>query len=290
MASSKIMKSSNTRNSDLSKRSSTSSSSSTKQQQQALTDASKFASAMTVDGILRNVYNTTTASTTDATLLDAQITLVDTNSNLIANENDQNGAVSAGAMKSVDDVWREIVSGEKKEMKEEAIDEMMTLEDFLAKAGAVEDSAGGGDVDVKAVATVTERLSGGVYAFDQPAAASPFQVEGAIVGFGNGVEVVGGRGKRGRMMLEPLDKAAQQRQRRMIKNRESAARSRERKQAYQVELESLAVRLEEENEQLLKEKAERTKERYKQLVEKVVPVVEKKRPPHVLRRVRSMEW
>ncbi|ESR47708.1 BZIP domain-containing protein [Citrus sinensis] len=290
MASSKIMKSSNTRNSDLSKRSSTASSSSTKQQQEALTDASKFASAMTVDGILRNVYNTTTALTTDATLLDAQITLVDTNSNLIANENDQNGAVSAGAMKSVDDVWREIVSGEKKEMKEEAIDEMMTLEDFLAKAGAVEDSAGGDDMDVKAFANVTERLSGGVYAFDQPAAASPFQVEGAIVGFGNGVEVVGGRGKRGRVMLEPLDKAAQQRQRRMIKNRESAARSRERKQAYQVELESLAVRLEEENEQLLKEKAERTKERYKQLMEKVVPVVEKKRPPRVLRRVQSAEW
>ncbi|KAL9446443.1 hypothetical protein AB3S75_014161 [Citrus x aurantiifolia] len=290
MASSKIMKSSNTRNSDLSKRSSTASSSSTKQQQEALTDVSKFASAMTVDGILRNVYNTTTASTTDATLLDAQITLVDTNSNLIANENDQNGAVSAGAMKSVDDVWREIVSGEKKEMKEEAIDEMMTLEDFLAKAGAVEDSAGGDDMDVKAFANVTERLSGGVYAFDQPAAVSPFQVEGAIVGFGNGVEVVGGRGKRGRVMLEPLDKAAQQRQRRMIKNRESAARSRERKQAYQVELESLAVRLEEENEQLLKEKAERTKERYNQLMEKVVPVVEKERPPRVLRRVQSAEW
>ncbi|KAJ6930877.1 hypothetical protein NC652_014407 [Populus alba x Populus x berolinensis] len=52
--------------------------------------------------------------------------------------------------------------------------------------------------------------------------------------------------------MEPLDKAAQQRQRRMIKNRESAARSRERKQAYQVELESLAVRLEEENEHCLK--------------------------------------
>ncbi|KAG5126101.1 hypothetical protein JHK82_026936 [Glycine max] len=54
--------------------------------------------------------------------------------------------------------------------------------------------------------------------------------------------------------LPTLDKAAQQRQRRMIKNRESAARSRERKQAYQVELESLAVKLEEENDKLLKEK------------------------------------
>uniref|UniRef100_A0A803LHZ7 Uncharacterized protein n=1 Tax=Chenopodium quinoa TaxID=63459 RepID=A0A803LHZ7_CHEQI len=50
--------------------------------------------------------------------------------------------------------------------------------------------------------------------------------------------------------------------------------------AYQVELESLAMKLEEENEQLLREK----------LMEKVVPVVEKKRPPRVLRRVRSMQW
>ena len=63
-----------------------------------------------------------------------------------------------------------------------------------------------------------------------------YTVEGSIVGFGNGVEVAGsggggGRGKRGRtVVMEPLDKAAQQRQRRMIKNRESAARSRERKQ------------------------------------------------------------
>jgi ABA responsive element binding factor len=63
-------------------------------------------------------------------------------------------------------------------------------------------------------------------------------VEGSVIGFGNGngngVEVVEGgrRGKRGRPVLEQLDKAAQQRQRRMIKNRESAARSRERKQVY----------------------------------------------------------
>lgn len=74
----------------------------------------------------------------------------------------------------------------------------------------------------------------------------------------------------------------------MIKNRESAARSRERKQAYQVELEALAVKLEEENEQLLREKAERTKKRYKQLMEKVVPIVERRRPPRMLRRVRLM--
>uniref|UniRef100_A0A2N9I5L2 BZIP domain-containing protein n=1 Tax=Fagus sylvatica TaxID=28930 RepID=A0A2N9I5L2_FAGSY len=100
----------------------------------------------------------------------------------------------------------------------------MTLEDFLVKAGAVE------EVQVDDMKMKEERLS-----------------------------LSGVRAKRHRSssitnVLEPLDKAAQQRQRRMIKNRESAARSRERKQAYQVELESLAVRLEEENELLLKEK------------------------------------
>ncbi|KAK3230114.1 hypothetical protein Dsin_001995 [Dipteronia sinensis] len=246
---------------------------------------------MTVDGILRNVYNATTASSApDATLLDAQITLIDTQSSIHhPASQSRNAAVlgsTIGVPKTVDEVWREIVSGEsqKKEMKEEAAeDEMMTLEDFLAKAGAVDEA------DVKAV---TDRLSGsGVYAFDPAPPGSPFRVEGgSIMGFGNGVDRVSGRGKRGRVMLEPLDKAAQQRQRRMIKNRESAARSRERKQAYQVELESLAVKLEEENELLMKEKAERARERYKQLMEKVIPVAEKQRPARVLRRVHSMQW
>ncbi|CAL5209381.1 unnamed protein product [Lathyrus oleraceus] len=166
--------------------------------------------------------------------------------------------------RTVDDVWRDIVAGDHRECKEEIPDEMMTLEDFLVKAGAVD----GEDVDgdVKMSIPMTENLSGsGVFSLD-----ASFQgiesVEGSVAGFGNGVEVVeGGKGKRGRPVMEQLDKAAQQRQRRMIKNRESAARSRERKQAYQVELESLAVKLEEENDRLIKEKAERKKERFKQL-------------------------
>ncbi|KNA03313.1 hypothetical protein SOVF_210400 [Spinacia oleracea] len=36
--------------------------------------------------------------------------------------------------------------------------------------------------------------------------------------------------------------------------------------------------------------AKRKNERFKQLMEKVVPVVEKRRPPRALRRVRSMQW
>lgn len=130
------------------------------------------------------------------------------------------------------------MSGEaRKGCKEEVPDDLMTLEDFLARAGAVEED------DIKDMPLAmpppeTERLSGGVFSFDPMPQLSPFssidKVEGSIIGFGNGVEMVGsggvGRGKRGRAVLEPMDKVAQQRQRRMIKNRESAARSRERKQ------------------------------------------------------------
>ncbi|XP_058735683.1 ABSCISIC ACID-INSENSITIVE 5-like protein 3 isoform X2 [Vicia villosa] len=50
-----------------------------------------------------------------------------------------------------------------------------------------------------------------------------------------------------------LDKAAIQKQKRMIKNRESAARSRERKQAYTNELERVVKQLETENKLLIEE-------------------------------------
>ncbi|XP_050212915.1 G-box-binding factor 4-like isoform X2 [Mercurialis annua] len=271
---------------------------------------------MTPDGILLNSHASSlfpnSNSATDSTLLDAQITLMDNptpppqpiDTVVASNQTNFNQHNSSSNNKTVDEVWREIVSG-RKEMKEEQSDEMMTLEDFLAKAGAV-DVVGEEDVDedddVKMPLPLTSS-SGGMYAFDHhqipvSTSSNAFQIldkiEGSIVTFGNGGGSGGsglGRGKRGRsLMMEPLDKAAQQRQRRMIKNRESAARSRERKQAYQVELESLAVKLEEENEQLLKEKEERNKERFKQLMEKVVPVVEKRRPPRMLRRVHSMQW
>ncbi|XP_059642957.1 ABSCISIC ACID-INSENSITIVE 5-like protein 2 [Cornus florida] len=60
-----------------------------------------------------------------------------------------------------------------------------------------------------------------------------------------------------------IEKTVERRQKRMIKNRESAARSRARKQAYTHELENKVSRLEEENERLKKQKE----------VEKVLPCV-----------------
>lgn len=331
MASFKVMRSSNSRNSDLSRRissSTSSSSSSIRPQQQFRRDPNNSgggyggrndgygSTTMTVEGILHDTFASDPPAT-ESTLLDASITLMDTPtpmeittvvSDIDPSSRDRDGGGGNETRgKSVDEVWREIVSGEGKGMKEETQEEIMTLEDFLAKA-AVEDAAavgngvGGGESDDLDVKIPPERLN---YGFDHSAPPhNPFQmidkVEGSIVAFGNGFDVYGGgggggtRGKRARVMVEPLDKAAAQRQRRMIKNRESAARSRERKQAYQVELESLAAKLEEENAMLSKEIQEKRKERYQMLMEFVIPVVEKpqqqQQQPRFLRRIRSLEW
>ncbi|KHN33480.1 G-box-binding factor 4 [Glycine soja] len=102
----------------------------------------------------------------------------------------------------------------------------------------------------------------------------------------------GRRVKRKSVVEEPLvvDKVTLQKQRRMIKNRESAARSRERKQAYTVELESLVTHLEEENAVLLQLAADRKRLRLNQLMECLIPVEEKRKPKRMLRRVNSSQW
>ncbi|KAL2346410.1 hypothetical protein Fmac_000410 [Flemingia macrophylla] len=61
---------------------------------------------------------------------------------------------------------------------------------------------------------------------------------------------------RGRKNGGAVEKVIERRQRRMIKNRESAARSRARKQAYTMELEAEVAKLKEENQELQKKQAE----------------------------------
>ncbi|WOL03527.1 ABSCISIC ACID-INSENSITIVE 5-like protein 2 isoform X2 [Canna indica] len=149
--------------------------------------------------------------------------------------------------KTVEEVWREITAGRNTD-GESGPGAEMTLEDFLARAGAV----GEEDVGVPSGSSQggfrPNQMMGDQ--FGQP---QPLAVENSVLGFGNGSEGAGkgGRGRK-RAALDPVDRAALQRQKRMIKNRESAARSRERKQAYIAELESLVAQLEEENAQLLR--------------------------------------
>nr|GEV44829.1 G-box-binding factor 4-like [Tanacetum cinerariifolium] len=134
-------------------------------------------------------------------------------------------------------------------------DPEMTLEDFLTKAGAVREE----DVVVK------------LPPVEYPGEVVVYQVGGGGYGGGGGVGTRG-RGKR-KVVVDDvvIDKATQQKQRRMIKNRESAARSRERKQAYTVELESLVTQLEEEHTKLLKEVDELNKQRLKQVAIDLIP-------------------
>nr|XP_029121705.1 bZIP transcription factor 12 isoform X2 [Elaeis guineensis] len=152
------------------------------------------------------------------------------------------------ASRTVDEVWNEIAAGRKGDGGNGSSGEM-TLEDFLARAGTVRE----GEVRVPSGSGQggfgLDSVSGGGFGQQQL-----LPLENPVLGIGNGVEGGGGgrRRVRKRPMLDPVDRAALQRQKRMIKNRESAARSRERKQAYTVELESLVTQLEEENAQLLK--------------------------------------
>ncbi|XP_074282536.1 protein ABSCISIC ACID-INSENSITIVE 5-like [Silene latifolia] len=78
-----------------------------------------------------------------------------------------------------------------------------------------------------------------------------------------GLDMASLRGRK-RNIDGPVEKVVERRQRRMIKNRESAARSRARKQAYTVELEAELNQLREENAQLKQGLAEIERQRKQQ--------------------------
>ncbi|KAG9458948.1 hypothetical protein H6P81_003456 [Aristolochia fimbriata] len=75
----------------------------------------------------------------------------------------------------------------------------------------------------------------------------------------------GMRSGRKRIFDGPIEKVVERRQRRMIKNRESAARSRARKQAYTVELEAELNHLKEENAHLRREMEELVEKRRRRM-------------------------
>uniref|UniRef100_A0A7N0ZVR8 BZIP domain-containing protein n=1 Tax=Kalanchoe fedtschenkoi TaxID=63787 RepID=A0A7N0ZVR8_KALFE len=95
------------------------------------------------------------------------------------------------------------------------------------------------------------------------ATGSPAQLSSDGLGRSNGdtsslspVPYAFSAGIRGRRVNGAVEKVVERRQRRMIKNRESAARSRARKQAYTMELEAEVAKLKEENQELQKKQAE----------------------------------
>uniref|UniRef100_A0A5B6YRX2 Putative ABSCISIC ACID-INSENSITIVE 5-like protein 5 n=1 Tax=Davidia involucrata TaxID=16924 RepID=A0A5B6YRX2_DAVIN len=297
MASSKVMASTSPANPDLPRQSSIHSLTVADLQ----SDQSKNFGSMNMDELLKNIYGDAEAFSAAVDNGDAGGSAADGDGVSFPRQGSFSLPKNVGN-KTVDEVWKEIVAGSR--------EPEMTLEDFLTKAGAVREE------DVR-IPVLPPPPPG--FAVDSIVNATQFQAPPHMqssqngpggfgvdsMGYGNGIDgrmvavaaasgsggsVGVGRGKRRAVEEPPVDRATQQKQRRMIKNRESAARSRERKQAYTVELESLVTQLEEENARLLREEAEQTKERFKQLMENLIPIEEKQRPPRVLRRVQSMSW
>ncbi|CAK9234062.1 unnamed protein product [Sphagnum troendelagicum] len=171
----------------------------------------------------------------------------------------------------------------------------MTLEDFLMKAGVVREDAAdiGTSQQQQAFSSFMgssalhphgersdrinvqsgdpgDRISGATAASDSDGMLSPmhYGLDGPFRGRKRGPD-------------GPVEKVVERRQRRMIKNRESAARSRARKQAYTVELEAEVNQLKEENSRLRKQQLmEMMKLASKSMASKA----------NILRRTRTAMW
>ncbi|KAL8162351.1 hypothetical protein V2J09_013840 [Rumex salicifolius] len=175
--------------------------------------------------------------------------------------------------KTVEEVWREIEQGKKDsqydvEERQKNLGEM-TLESFLNQAGVIVDSNAG---------------SGSNPEWNQYQILPQHQSRREMPVFMPSLQLIPGNGDSayldmsmspsnmmmgnlsdnqplGRKRVAPgeiVEKTVERRQKRMIKNRESAARSRARKQAYTQELEIKISQLEEENERLKRTKGTQT--------------------------------
>ncbi|EFJ21671.1 hypothetical protein SELMODRAFT_443424 [Selaginella moellendorffii] len=110
---------------------------------------------------------------------------------------------------------------------------------------------------------------------------------GGLSNYGGGFD--GPLRGRKRILDAPLEKIVERRQRRMIKNRESAARSRARKQAYTVELEAEVTQLKEENMKLRKmQEEENIKRKKQQALEVITPMTQ--HLPKMLKRTLTGPW
>ncbi|KAI3742173.1 hypothetical protein L1987_59853 [Smallanthus sonchifolius] len=199
--------------------------------------------------------------------------------------------------KTVDEVWQDIQQGHKKNDNNHGYQERrptlgeMTLEDFLVKAGIVAGNVNHQQaqwmqyqvqpvqqqpVYVTSHHLVQQSLSIGANAMmemgypETQMTVSPSQLMCNLSDTQT-------PGRKRVASGDVMEKTVERKQKRMIKNRESAARSRARKQAYTNELENKISRLEEENERLKRQKE----------VGKVLPSAPPPKPKYQLRRTSS---
>ncbi|XWS65415.1 hypothetical protein CRYUN_Cryun05aG0110900 [Craigia yunnanensis] len=276
-------------------------------------DLGKPLSSMNLDELLKNVWtaeaNQTFGMETEGTALTNQ-TALQRQASL--------SLTSALSKKTVDEVWRDIQQskndGEKKSRERQPTLGEMTLEDFLVKAGVVDEasvdkigsgSVAGIDLSVAPHSAqqgqwmqypqpqYQQQSMMGVYMPAQPmpqplaiGATAVMDVSypenqvplpSPLMGTLSDTQAFGR--KRG-APEDMVEKNVERRHKRMIKNRESAARSRARKQAYTNELENKVSRLEEENERLRKRKE----------LEKMLPCAPPPEPKYQLRRTSSASF
>ncbi|KAK1576226.1 hypothetical protein Q3G72_012030 [Acer saccharum] len=279
--------------------------------QSQLGDLGKPLSSMNLDELLKNVWtveaNQSIGMEVEGTTLANQSALQRQASLSLTN---------ALSKKTVDEVWRDIQQtkndGEKKTRERQTTLGEMTLEDFLVKAGVVAEASldkkiGGSviGVDQNVAPQFPQQGQWMQYTHSQyqPSQQGMMGVympnQGLPIGTGAVMDVAYPENQvtlssslmgtssdtqtLGRKRGNPdgiIEKTVERRQKRMIKNRESAARSRARKQAYTNELENKVSRLEEENERLKKRKE----------LENILPSAPPPEPKYQLRRTSSASF
>ncbi|RDX85102.1 ABSCISIC ACID-INSENSITIVE 5-like protein 2, partial [Mucuna pruriens] len=279
--------------------------------QNQLGDLGKPLSSMNLDELLKNVWtieaNQSIGIDNDDTVQASQAALQRQASLSLT------GALSK---KTVDEVWKDMqqnkINEEKKFRDRQPTLGEMTLEDFLVKAGVVAETSTRKNTstiaEVDSNIAVPQFTSQGQWIqYPQAQYQHPPQslmgiympsqgmVQPLHMGAGASLDVSFADGQvalpsplmgtlsdsqapgRKRTPEDMMEKTVERRQKRMIKNRESAARSRARKQAYTNELENKVSRLEEENESLRKRKE----------LEKMLPCAPPPEPKYQLRRIAS---
>ncbi|CDY28083.1 BnaC06g02640D [Brassica napus] len=157
------------------------------------------------------------------------------------------------SQKTVDEVWKHLMSkdscnGRDAPERQETLGEM-TLEDFLLRAGVVKEDGNNSSMILNQAQQPHQQQ------LQQPHQRLPPTIYPKHANVTFSAPVMGKAGGR-RSNTGVVEKVVERRQKRMIKNRESAARSRARKQAYTLELEAEIENLKQLNQDLQRKQAE----------------------------------
>ncbi|XP_058773698.1 ABSCISIC ACID-INSENSITIVE 5-like protein 1 isoform X2 [Vicia villosa] len=200
--------------------------------------------------------------------------------------------------KTVDEVWSEIHKNQPQFKEENSLKKNesrkkqqtlgeMTLEDFFVKAGVVQQQSSSLSFQNHSgsVSSNTRPLNVASYGL-RPSIGMGYSSNGLVpyqmmsqnnnsgvpdraIGKSQNLPESSGCSNNSKMIIDgPSEVVVERRQRRMLKNRESAARSRARRQAYTVELEAELNHLKEENEKLKQILAEAESKRRQELLQR----------------------